>query len=427
MASVAASSARDNSEFGNFITRPEDLAAKIAEWNRQGAHVLAPTIQISSFAPGYGVNPGVVYLDTTVDDKGRGDDVYYDKTTMALHERGPGKIGLGKLASAAGVSWIGAQSGRRDPLTIQNLWIYQVVGVYLANDGTPQVIHGEKEIDYRDGSAQIGDWSPQAWRELLARDKTARSLNSWSETRVRNARMNGAERAETGAMERAIRMGFGIKHIYTLDELARPFIALRMCALVDTNDPDVRRMVTANKLAGVAALYAGERRADVIDISTRRDPVPVGASSTVSPVPSPAVDTPAHEPNAPPVPTSTLPASSTSAVPNPPPPTASSTQPTPSALSPANLIREVKPESKPYSQRHAKAGQSFLKYHVIDGNGVDHVTIKSKLAKEAQDYRDAQTPCILVSAMNGFRELELSEIQPFTEARPAALPAEFKL
>jgi hypothetical protein len=426
MANVNAAEFKSNSnDLGQFITRPEDLASKILEWKSRGFHVLSPAIQVSSFAPGYAVNASLVVFDPTVEDNGRGLDVYFDKNTMKVHERAPSKIGLGRLAAAAGVSWVGPQSGRRDPLTIQNLWIYQIVGVYLAFDGTPQTIQGEKEIDYRDGSAQIGGWTPADWRELLAKRVDKPHINGWTEARVRSARMNGAERAETGAWERAMRAGFGIKHAYTVEELQRPFVALRFCSVVDMTDPAVRALVTQNQLAGVAALYAGTAGgrgrlslatpADVIDISTRREPVSVGASSTVQP-PAPTVPTPKPETSAAERPQVQTNASATPQVELP-----------SKGVTPANFVKKVDQEPKPYGKNHAKAGQTFIKYHVIDGNGQDHVTIKSSLAKKAIDARDAQAPVVIVSALNSFKEMEISDIRPFESQQPT-LPAEgFKL
>jgi hypothetical protein len=436
MLSVAATEPMRNaqSDLGQFITQPEDLASKMIGWKARGFHVLAPSIQVSTFASGYGVNASLVLLDHTVDDKGRGLDVYYDKRTMGPHERGLAKIGIGKIAAAAGTSWIGSQSGRRDPLTIQHLWIYQVVGVYLAYDGTPQTIHGEKEIDYRDGSAQIGGWTPEGWRELIRQHVDKPQINGWSEQRVLQARMNGAERAETGAMERATRMGFGIKHAYTVSELERPFVALRVCPLVDMTDPEVRRQVTANKLAGVAALYAGSDRrmlttapADVIDISTRRlEPVPVGASSTAAPAsfvtpvqPTPTV-TPA-EPNEPASAQATTTVPATSVTP------AVSVPAAQPAISLSNYIAKVERETKSYGKNHQKAGQTFVKFHVIDGGGVEHVTIRTKLGEEAERYRKAQEPCVLRSAPNGFREQELSAIEPYTPQSAPVASGDFKL
>lgn len=388
---------------GQFIVTPSDLATKVGEWNAQGFHVLAPAIQVGTFASGYGVNASLVMLDPRVDGDGRGIDVYFDKTTMRgaganddpTEERAPTKIGLGRLSSAAGVSWV-EPYGRVDPLTILNLWIYRVTGVYLAYDGTPQTIKGEKEIDYRDGSAQIGDWSIADWRALEAKNQQATgsdrkwAINGWSQNRVRQARTNGAERAETGALERAIRFAFPIKHRYTLAELTRPFVALRVCPMVDMADPDVRRMVADRQLGGVAALYAPSRalppaseRRSVIDVTPQPEPVPVAAAPPVAP---PAAAPPPAPPAAPPPP-----------MPTPPPG--------------AGYIQRVERAQKPYGERHAKAGQVFSKWHVIDAAGVEHVTIRAALGDKAQRCHDEGIPVVIVSAPNNFREQEISDIK----------------
>lgn len=266
-----------------FIDDPRDLGNRIMAWKEKGYHVLSPAIQISNFAPGYGVNASMVLLDYNVDpSSGAGVDVYFDKATMngkgdnrdGSEQRGVSKIGLNKIASAAGVSWVKGE--RVDPLVIQNLWIYRVLGVYLAYDGTPQTIPGEKEIDYRDGSAQIGEWSREAWDAVMRKNdkvpagQQQKHINGWSDRRVRNARTNGAERAETGAMERAIRT-LGIKHVYTITELKRPFVALRVCPIMDMTDPAVRRMVAEGQMGGVAKLYAQQHQPRQLEAA--QDPV----------------------------------------------------------------------------------------------------------------------------------------------------------
>ena len=91
-----------------------------------------------------------------------------------------------KIAAAAGVSWV-QPSGRVDGFGIQNLWVYRMTAVYLSYDGVPQVIQGEKEIDYRDGSAQIGGWTPADWKAL---PKGVYSINGWSDRRGLRSRID---------------------------------------------------------------------------------------------------------------------------------------------------------------------------------------------------------------------------------------------
>jgi hypothetical protein len=406
---------------GNFILDPRTLAAKILDWKQKGFHVLSPAINMTSFAPGYGVNASLVLLDPTIDDRGRGLDVYFDKNTLKDHERGLSKIGLGRIAAAAGVSWLAPpHSGRRDhgPGLIQNYWIYQVTGVYLAYDGTPQTIHGEKEIDYRDGSAQIGGWSPAAWREALAEKKT--NINGWSERRVMQARGNGAERAETGAMERAIRMGFGVKHAYTVAELKQPFVALRVCPMVDMADPSIRAMVTERQLGGVAALFGHvatssprglPAKPETIDIApVRREPEsapvvvgppPVAADVQNTTMPPGQVARPEAAPRAPE---------------QAPPPQDRRQQPRGEpAAEPlpegAFYIKACTSERKPYRQPRVKNGQTvthFTKWTVVSDTGEQATTVYpqwGQLADECFKAGDAVTWTLGESSSYGEREI----------------------
>lgn len=452
MSSVAATDPGHNSGdgHGHLLTTPQALTEKIRSWREQGFHVLAPSQEVMAFAPGYGVNAAMVWLDHRVDDGGRGitGDVYYDRATMGEHMRGLAKNAFARIASATGTSWVHDACGRKDPLTIQNLWIYAVLGVYLAYDGTPQTIHGEKEIDYRDGSEQIGGWTLTLWHDRVkatlpvvkndpsaAAKSVAREFGGWSHDRVRRARMNGAERSETGAMERALRMGFALRHTYSVAELSKPFVALRVQPLIDMNDPEMRRLVTAGKLSGVAALYRQSRlpgggTADVIDIASRRqEPVPVGASATpAAAAPAPAVPAPvAPSPAAPPTPAPEAPRSTPRSAPEAvaapaAAPTAPAARPAPPqsaglpGVLPKHYIREIVREPKTYSQGHAKAGQPFTKYHVIDGDGVEHTTIKSKLAQLATNAHAGQQPVVIVSVPNKFREMEIVSIEPYSQA-----------
>lgn len=436
-----------------FIDDPRDLGTRILAWKAKGHHVLSPAIQISNFAPGYGVNASMVLLDYAVGGEyGTGTDVYFDKTTMngrgdnndATEQRGVSKIGLNKIAAAAGVSWV---KGRRsDPLTIQNLWIYEVTGVYLAYDGTPQTIVGMKEIDYRDSSAQIGEWSREEWHRVEERNKPLKQqerqthINGWSDRRVRNARMNGAERAETGAMERAIRT-LGVKHVYTIAELRRPFVALRVCPMLDMSDPDVRRAVTQGQLGGVAKLYAMQTpRMEAFQGDTHHDyPEPRQLEAARVPeriaAPPPLEVRQPVERAQPPVQQSPAPSQVTDreavsrgmtkedvvAERQPKP----ATQAMDAAFQQAKAdgprmpagavaIVDARKEERKYSDKHQKAGQSFTKWTVAFNDGVEAETVFGKWGKIIDECYHDGCPVHYQTSEKTFRGttvLELVNIQ----------------
>lgn len=395
-----------------LILQPETLGSKVIEWKAKGFHVLAPAIQVSNFAPGYGVNASLVMLAFNPDPDARDDgDVYYDKQNMKDNERAPSKLGLMKIAAAAGISWVNPY-GRKDPLTLQNLWIYQVTGVYMAYDGTPQTIKGEKEIDYRDGSAQI---------------------EGWSDNRKRQARCNGAERAETGALERAIRT-LGVRHSYTFEQLGKPFVALRVCPVVNMEDPMVRALVADRQLAGVANLYAGavnrpalsagEPR--MIDMGPISRPEPVREPAQAPVAAAPAVQAPAPRP-APVIAPTPVQAPPQAVSEREPGDDEDDTYPDPGEVPGSVTIKDVATRKKAFGPNHPKAGQEFTIWTVTDSNGVIYTTSFARWGNKAAKCHHDGTPVVIQSQQNKFQETEIMNIQAAAEVVAAPDLAGMKL
>jgi hypothetical protein len=327
----------------NLILDPQQLFERMQEWMGLGYHVLTPATRVSHFAPNWGVSVSMVYLDPHVDaENGRGTDTYFDASTMKKVkgvpvERGISRIGLQKISQCAGISWDPIHSGRTDTRKIMHLWEFRMIGVLFNFEGQPVTLHGTGEVDLRDESAQIGGWTPALWRQELdaahAERRDVKPIGGWSDRRVLSARAHGLPRCETQAMERAIR-SIGIRHIYTVDELSKPFVALRAAYLPNMADPEVRAMVTEQGIRGTRALFAPvSKPIPVIDITPRApefEPPTPPASSTTSvatpsitqtaapPVseskPAPAVHPPAasSSPTTPPGPATTAAASTSS-------------------------------------------------------------------------------------------------------------------
>lgn len=258
-----------------LIMDPAQLHKQILAWQAEGCHVLTPATRIQRFAPNWGASVSHVVLDSTVNDNGRGTDVYFDPSTMKkdLGERGISKIGLDKIIRCAGISWDPNLSARVDPRTAIHLWEFRAVGVGLDFDGMPFTITGTREIDLRDGSAQIGGWSPELWQAEIEKAKRERrelkSINGWSDRRVLAARAHGLQLCETKAKDRAGRT-LGLSHIYTVKQLQKPFIVVKATYMPDMNDAETRSMVTEQALRGTRAMFAPQvTRATVLDITPR--------------------------------------------------------------------------------------------------------------------------------------------------------------
>lgn len=249
-----------------LITSPDALFNQVLDWQERGYHVMTPATRIQRFAPNWGASVSMVMLNPTVDyDSGRGTDCYFDpgvmkrNGTLEQHERGISRIGLDRIARCAGISWDPNFSVRVDTRLIMHLWEFRAVGVGMDFDGQPFTIQGTREIDLRDGSPQIGGWTPELWREECAaavREKRgAKSINGWSDRRVLAARAHGLQLGETKAKDRAVR-SLGLSHIYTVAQLRLPFVVIRATYLPDLQDPEIRTMVAEQAMRGTRALFA---------------------------------------------------------------------------------------------------------------------------------------------------------------------------
>lgn len=217
-----------------LIHSPQTLTTQLAAF-QANFNVLSPAISISEFAPGYGANLAVVRIDPTVDMKkyGRGTDVYHSASIMGADERALGKVGLLKIAQAAGIQWDPNHCRRMDDGRVPLYWRWQYFGWVRTHDGQLTPVSGSRELDLRDGSAEM-------------KRMTAPQLPG--------ARAAGNELCETKAMLRAIRT-LGLKQSYTLDELKKPFLIVRFSFVPDMSDPEIKKLVTERALFGTGALY----------------------------------------------------------------------------------------------------------------------------------------------------------------------------
>ncbi|MGE3276762.1 MAG: hypothetical protein AB7O67_16745 [Vicinamibacterales bacterium] len=420
-----------------FIVNADALTAKIVEWKAAGYHVLSPAITIRAFAPSHGVNVSAVTISP---DPAAGES-YCDRGLMADDERALTRLGLQKIQQCAGISWIPNACRRTDPRTIVHLWEYQACGAFIAYDGTPQILQGTAEVDLRDASAQIGGWTPDGWRELLAKNEGAKAearhagqqrepkltwhIGGWSEARVLQARRFGLRLAETKAMSAAIR-SIGLKSKYQEKELARPFIVIRVCYLPDYSDREIRLAVAGRAMSGAAALFADAGAGEVVPfrralpeaqpsavdvmhggvLDMEREPVPVGATVADRPAtttPAAPIATPAPTP-APAAPPSTPPPSSSTAAPVLPPE--------------AVFVEQYRDE-----ELKKRDGGTYQKAWATLSDGRQVVTVYGKFRDRLKAARDHRTPIIVHDKRsNRGDEREVSAIDDVDAPQDRPLP-----
>jgi hypothetical protein len=252
-----------------------ELGDRLAKFRALGCHVLALGGRSSALGAGF----GVAFEDVWVDPDPAVKECYHDADVMKADQRAVSASSLARMAIGAGIVWLPAPA---EIGTVPNLWRYRAQGGLLGYDGTPQTISGTAEVDLRDGSAQIGGWSPSKWRGLSMRNSRilkksptasiAVTIHGWDDKRVLLYRRHGLRVAETKAKNAAIRT-LGLKSTYTVEELLRPFVVCRVIYLPDMTDARVREMVAANALKGAAILYM-PTVATPLAVTQEADPVP---------------------------------------------------------------------------------------------------------------------------------------------------------
>jgi hypothetical protein len=285
---------------GTIIKTPLQLAERVRAM-QQVAHVLSPAVSVAAIPDHIAINPVVVVIDQTFNaETGRGNDVYFQRSIHKSRKNGSGdsatyeplEVSLNanaikRMLSASGVNII--RSVRTDDGSKQNYWAWESTGRIRDFDGSWRDLPpGNVEIDLRDGSAQIGEWSAEAWaRNEAAVEKKKAALpenqrwkakpdliGGWSGDRVLAARRFGLRLAEAKSLN-ALGRNLGLKQIYGLDELKKPFVIFRATWNPDMSDPDTRRMVAAAELGASHLLYPPASAPAALPAAGPREPAPV--------------------------------------------------------------------------------------------------------------------------------------------------------
>lgn len=279
----------DEPQGGGLVRRVTQLAATLPATPmelveriraiRAEAHVLSPATTAASIPQHIRINTVVEVIDTTFDPKtGRGNDVYFQASIHKSQKQSQGgedvfvplevslnATAIKRMLAAAGVS---VTHSDQIPTTEPNHWKWQSRGKMRDFDGGwRELPPGTSEIDFRDGSAQIGEWTPDKWAraEVDAEErkkstpknlqwKCKANIGGWTSDRVLASRRFGLRLAEAKSLN-ALGRNFGLKQVYTLEELRKPFVIFRATFNPDMSDPDIKKMVTAAELGATNLLF----------------------------------------------------------------------------------------------------------------------------------------------------------------------------
>lgn len=260
------------------IKTPAELAVRIREMQEQ-AFVLSPVTAITAIAPGYEITPVVVVIDPSVDPKsGRGADVYFQssihKSVKQDNEWTPVEVslnhyGLLRILGAYGVN-VRATRWMADGINERYLWVCETDGDIIDFDGRVRALPtGVGSLDARDGSADIGEWTPEEWKKRVAAAEAQKArtpekdqwkckpepINGWTGERVMQVRKYGRQLTKTKSLNGLARK-LGVRQSYNIQDLKnKPFVIMRPMFMPNMNNPAVEAMVTAVNLGARASLF----------------------------------------------------------------------------------------------------------------------------------------------------------------------------
>lgn len=344
-----------------IITTPTEFAGAVQRW--QGKYnLLTPFTNISGLAQAHGIFSTVIPINTN---KLAG-EVYDGLPFLKDNQVALAKNGLRKIAEGLGIS---TKLEYISVGVVPYYWHVKAIASYIGIDGKRVEREASMEWDLRDGSPRLRGWKP---------------------AQIDEGRKYGLRACETRAINAAIReCGCGVKQAYHRDELAKPFVTIRVALQPDMSDPDIKRMVTEHFVGASRALYASNPVHSPADAWADHDepnPRPVGQGSTSQA--AQAASTTA-------APSSTQTASATT--------TKADEPPTADAV----RINDIK------SSSGEKNGRKWTRFSIIDSRGEEHSTFSKTIADAAEKFKAERTWVEIVTATSeDGRYKNLEEIIP---------------
>lgn len=212
-----------------------EINKRLVDLRNSGVHLIGPGVQslakVETIPVSYEINWHCFMFDP---DYAKGPDFYQDKRWKS-----DGKVAFKREALLK--MWM-ASGGRE-------------LGTHREDDGTePYLVRWRFTAAVQDFS---GNWVPaQGSKEIDLRDKSAAAEAMKSNPgQLSQQRQDIAQLAESKAQNRVIRKLLGISQSYTLDEIQKPFVLMRLVLVPDMTDPATKLFVLANAYGATAALF----------------------------------------------------------------------------------------------------------------------------------------------------------------------------
>ena len=273
-------------EQAKYETKKPDITKELQKAKDAGANLLLPSTEIGELSDWHTPVIDKVYLSSKPDD---GD--VYPAGQAGQDDSGTKKFrlaaqGLRKLSVCAGLIWHPWETRRIDDMKNRDYVAFQAVGGIRKADGQPVWWKGSYDLDFEIVEEELRD---QYSAKCANWDKTEEHKQAYVDRNVRRdmlfKRKHRTKLCESGAMNRVIRSILGLKNAYTVEELAKPFVMLRIVLRPDFTDKDVRAKLADTAIKAMVGIYGSETpietpardfsgMGDVIDVEPEKEEEP---------------------------------------------------------------------------------------------------------------------------------------------------------
>ncbi len=187
-----------------------------------------------------------------------------ERLTLYAHElydaQGKTRIhynGLHRLANAAGIEWLAAETRRTDNRTDKLYVSFQAVGGVRYNDGKIYFVKAEYDLDLEIVVEELKD---QYEAKAKGKNLTGDAFDNFVREGVRKESIQKRKRkltmAESGAKARVIRNILGLKANYNRVEILNvPFIIVRF--ILNHQNPDIKQLFLQSAGQSMAGIFGG--------------------------------------------------------------------------------------------------------------------------------------------------------------------------
>lgn len=250
----------------------ESVTKEIEKYKEQKANMLIPSTHIDGLSDWHKPVIDEVFLSPERD----AGDAYYDTITKKYRLT---KQGLIKLSVTAGVMWHPTGTRRIDNRQDRDYCAFRAIGGIRKADGTPVWLKAEYDLDFEVVADEIEEqYEKKAsdyerypdknpwWGKMSPADQKA-YIAKCVRRDVLQKRKHKAKLCESGAKTRVVRELLGLKSSYTKEELAKPFVMVRIVFSPNMDDPEVKKRLLDASVQAMLGVYGlPPEQQQVIDI-----------------------------------------------------------------------------------------------------------------------------------------------------------------